>query len=139
MAGIYGKTHFGPVYLSVSAAFAKNWFTTDRTALGDRLTASFQGQSYATRLEGGYRFVPAAYNAIGITPYAAIQAQNLRTPTYSETDLTGGGFGLTYAAMNGTDTRSELGTRFDDLTAFNAMALIRSISFERFRRCLTLA
>jgi uncharacterized protein with beta-barrel porin domain len=59
--------------------------------------------------------VPAAYNAIGITPYAAIQAQNFRTPTYSETDLTGGGFGLCYAAMNGTDTRSELGARFDGL------------------------
>ena len=35
---------------------------------------------------------------------------------YSETDLTGGGFGLSYNAMNGTDTRSELGARFDDLT-----------------------
>jgi T5SS/PEP-CTERM-associated repeat protein/autotransporter-associated beta strand protein len=125
MAGIYGKTYLGPVYLAGSAAFANNWFTTDRNALGDQLTASFQGQSYAARFEGGYRFaVPAASNAIGITPYAAVQAQNFRTPTYSETDLTGGGFGLTYAAMNGTDTRSELGARFDDLTAFNAMPLI---------------
>ena len=28
--------------------------------------------------------------------------------------MTGGGFGLTYAAMNATDVRSELGARFDD-------------------------
>jgi uncharacterized protein with beta-barrel porin domain len=125
LAGIYGVTHQGPVYVAGTLAFANNWFTTDRTALGDQLTARFEGQSYAARLEGGYRFVvPATYNAIGITPYAAIQAQNFRTPTYSETDLSGGGFGLSYAAMNGTDTRSELGARFDDLTAFNAMPLI---------------
>ncbi|WP_426610489.1 autotransporter outer membrane beta-barrel domain-containing protein [Bradyrhizobium sp. McL0616] len=125
LAGIYGVTHQGPVYLAGSLAFANNWFSTDRTALGDQLTAKFQGQSYAARLEGGYRFVvPAASNAIGITPYAALQAQNFRTPSYSETDLSGGGFGLTYAAMNGTDTRSELGGRFDDLTTIRAMPLI---------------
>ncbi len=28
--------------------------------------------------------------------------------------MTGGGLGLNYAAMNATDTRTELGTRFDD-------------------------
>ena len=32
------------------------------------------------------------------TPYAALQAQSFHTPTYSETDLTGDGFGLTYNA-----------------------------------------
>ena len=30
----------------------------------------------------------------GITPYAALQAQSFRTPTYSETDVNGGGFAL---------------------------------------------
>jgi uncharacterized protein with beta-barrel porin domain len=52
----------------------------------------------------------------GVTPYAAIQAQWFHTPGYSETDLSGGGFGLTYNAMTASDTRSELGARFDDLT-----------------------
>lgn len=125
LAGLYGVTHRGPAYVGGALAFANNWFTTNRTALGDQLGANFQGQSYAARLEGGYRFaVPASHDAIGITPYAAIQAQNFHTPSYSETDLTAGGFGLSYAAMNGTDTRSELGARFDDLTALNAMPLI---------------
>jgi uncharacterized protein with beta-barrel porin domain len=50
--------------------------------------------------------------------------QSFHTPSYSETDLTGGGFGLDYNAMVGTDTRSELGARFDDLTAVNAMPLV---------------
>jgi uncharacterized protein with beta-barrel porin domain len=38
--------------------------------------------------------------------------------------LIAGGLGLSYAAMNGTDTRSELGARFDDLTVFNAKPLV---------------
>jgi uncharacterized protein with beta-barrel porin domain len=125
LAGLYGVTHQGSVYLAGSLAFANNWFTTNRTALGDQLTASFQGQSYAGRLEGGYRFaLPVAHSVLGFTPYAAIQAQNFHTPAYSETDLTAGGFGLSYAAMNGTDTRSELGARFEDPTLLGAMPLI---------------
>jgi uncharacterized protein with beta-barrel porin domain len=125
LAGIYGVTHKGPWYLGGALAFANNWFTTNRTAMGDQLTASFQGQNYSARLEGGYRFaVPIYQGAVGITPYAALQAQDFHTPSYSETDLTGGGFGLTYNAMSGTDTRSELGSRFDDLTAINNLPLI---------------
>ena len=125
MAGLYGVTHQGPFYFAGALAAADNWFTTNRIALGDTLTANFQGQSYAGRLEGGYRFVlPTSYNAVGVTPYAAIQAQNFHTPAYSEIDLTAGGFGLSYAAMNGTDTRSELGARFEDPTLVDNMLLI---------------
>ena len=54
-----------------------------------------------------------------ITPYAAVQAQNFHTPTYSETDYSGGAFGLTYDARNATDTRSELGARYDKLVLLN--------------------
>ena len=115
-AGVYATTHFGPAYLSGALGFANHWFTTNRTALGDQLTAKFQGQSYAARVEAGYRYgVPASGYIIGVTPYAAVQVQDFHTPNYSETDLTGGGFGLTYASINATDTRSELGARFDNL------------------------
>ena len=126
MAGVYGVTHSGPAYLATALAFANQWFTTNRTAFaGDQLTASFQGQSYSVRLEGGYRFaLPGNRYVVGVTPYAAIQAQDFRTPAFSETDLTGGGFGLSYDAMNGTDMRSELGGRFDDLTTLDNMPLI---------------
>ncbi len=125
LAGIHGVTHAGPAYLAGALAFANNWFTTNRTALADRLTASFEGQSYAARLEGGYRFaLPGGRGLAGITPYAAIQAQNFHTPSYSETDLTAGGFGVSYGAMNGNDTRSELGARFDNPTLLGHMPLI---------------
>jgi uncharacterized protein with beta-barrel porin domain len=124
-AGVYGKTHFGPAYVSAALAFANHWFTTDRIAQSDQLRASFIGQSYAARLEGGYRYaVPITGAIIGLTPYAALQAQDFHTPSYSETDITGGGFGLSYASMNATDTRSELGARFDNLQIINSMPLV---------------
>ncbi|MFZ0606870.1 MAG: autotransporter domain-containing protein [Xanthobacteraceae bacterium] len=124
-AGVYGTSHFGPAYLSGALAFANHWFSTSRIALGDNLTASFQGQSYAARGEAGYRYgLPIIGYIIGVTPYAALQVQDFHTPGYSETDLTGGGFGLTYAAMNATDTRSELGARFDNLTVWDGMPLV---------------
>ena len=72
-------------------------------------------------VEGGYR-IATFYG--GITPYAAIQAQSFHTPGYSETDLTAGGFALGYNARNASDTRSELGARFDRLLLLNPEATL---------------
>jgi outer membrane autotransporter protein len=121
-AGIYGATRSGPAYLAASLAFADHWMSTDRfAAFGDHFTASFNAQSFGGRVETGYRFgTPAG----GIAPYAALQAQSFRTPTYSETDLTGGGFGLSYNARTATDTRSELGARFDRAVAVDPNAVL---------------
>ena len=92
-------------------AYTQHWMSTDRLAFaGDHLYASFNAESIGGRAEAGYR-IPNAVAAI--TPYAALQAQNFHTPSYSETDYSGGDFGLTYNANNATDTRSELGARFD--------------------------
>jgi uncharacterized protein with beta-barrel porin domain len=124
-AGVYAKTYWGPAYLSGAAAFGNNWFTTNRTALGDQLSASFTGQSYALRGEAGYRYAVSMSGAfIGVTPYGALQTQWFHTPAYSETDLTGGGFGLSYNANTTNDTRSELGARFDNLTTWNNKPLV---------------
>jgi outer membrane autotransporter protein len=111
-AGVYGATRSGPAYLATAFAFANHWMSTDRFAFaGDHLTASFNAQSIGGRVEGGYRF---GWIFGGITPYAAIQAQSFRTPDYNETDVNAGGFGLSYAGRTATDTRSELGARFDN-------------------------
>ncbi|HMG79449.1 MAG TPA: autotransporter domain-containing protein [Xanthobacteraceae bacterium] len=121
--GVYAKTRSGPWYLAGALAFADHWFTTNRTAaFGDQLRANFNGQSFGGRVEAGYRY--AVQPMIGIAPYAALQAQGFHTPRYSETDVTAGGFGLTYNAMSASDTRGELGARFDDLTMLGAMPLI---------------
>ena len=120
---VYAKTHSGPWYLAGALAVADHWFDTNRiAAFGDQLTARFNGQSFGGRVEAGYRY--AVQPMIGIAPYAALQAQGFHTPRYSETDVTAGGFGLTYNAMSASDTRGELGARFDDLTMLGAMPLV---------------
>ena len=121
--GLYAKTRSGPWYVAAALAVADQWFSTSRTAaFGDQLTARFNGQSVGGRVEAGYRYAVAPM--IGVTPYAALQAQSFHTPRYSETDVTAGGFGLTFNAVNATDTRSELGARIDDLTMLGAMPLV---------------
>ncbi|MGO9700231.1 MAG: autotransporter domain-containing protein [Xanthobacteraceae bacterium] len=121
-AGVYGITRSGPAYLSAALAFANHWMTTNRSAMGDTLTANFDAQSYGARVEGGYRY--ATLPTLGVTPYAALQAQDFHTPSYSETDVTGGGFGLSYASMNATDVRSELGGRFDNPEVVGGVPLL---------------
>jgi outer membrane autotransporter protein len=121
-AGVYGATRWGAAYLAGAFAYTNHWMSTDRFAFAsDHLTASFNAQSLGGRVEGGYR-VATWYG--GVTPYAAIQAQSFRTPGYSETDGSGLGFALSYNARTGTDTRSELGARFDRLVALNPSAAL---------------
>jgi autotransporter-associated beta strand protein len=120
--GGYSVEWFGRAYLAGALSFANHWFTTNRAALGDQLKANFIGQNYGARLEGGYR-VPV-WSTLGIAPYAAAQFQDFYTPGYREADVTGGGFGLSYAAMNATDVRTELGSRFDEPTLLAGTPLV---------------
>ena len=120
--GGYGITWFGTAYLAGALSFTNHWFTSSRSALGDQLSANFVGQSYGARLEGGYRY--PVLPTFAVTPYGAVQFQDFNTPAFSESDASGGGLGLSYAAMNATDVRSELGARFDDLTVIRGKPLI---------------
>ena len=95
-AGAYAVTRSGPWYLAGAFAFTNHWMSTDRfAAFGDHLTADFNAQSFGGRAEGGYRFATVVG---GVAPYAALQAQSFRTPSYNETDVTGGAFALSYIA-----------------------------------------
>jgi autotransporter-associated beta strand protein/YVTN family beta-propeller protein len=121
-AGLYGITRNGPAYLAGALAFAEHWMSTDRFAFaGDHLTARFNAQNYGGRIEGGWRF---ATFLGGVAPYAAVQAQGFHTPAYNEADATLGGFGLNYNARNGSDTRSELGARFDQALPIATTAVL---------------
>ena len=108
--GGYASTRWQSLYLS--GALAGAWYraSTDRTvtvAGADRLEADFDARSLGARIEGGQRFGTAPF---GLTPYAALQVQSVRTPTYSERATAGSNqFALSYAAQTATDTRSELG------------------------------
>ena len=109
--GVYARAYAGSAYLSVAGAFANHWFSTDRVAGADRITADFQGVSYGVKAETGYRF--ASPRGLGVTPLVAGGWQALHTPAYSEQDVSGGGLGLSYAAHTATDTLGEIGVRFD--------------------------
>ena len=120
--GIYGLTRSGPAYLSGALAFSAYWVSTDRVAFAsDQLTANFNAYGIGGRLEGGYRI---ATPVVGFTPYAALQAQSFHIPSYSETDVTGGGFGLAFNEHTASDTRSELGARFDKQVALDNGAVL---------------
>jgi outer membrane autotransporter protein len=123
-AGGYGINWFGAAYLAGALSFSNHWFTTDRSVLGDQLSANFNGQSYGARIEGGYRY--AVLPTLGATPYGAVQFQDIHTPAYSESqsDLSSGGFGLAVNAMNATDVRTELGARFDAPTLVDGRPLV---------------
>jgi uncharacterized protein with beta-barrel porin domain len=108
-AGTYASLHWGPAYLSSAFGFANHWASTARVAgFGDHFAGSFEGQSYGGRAEAGFRLVVPD----GFAPYAAVQAQGFVMPTYSETGQSGS-FSLSYNGRTATDTRIEIGTRFD--------------------------
>ena len=107
---VYGIEHFGAAYAAGWLDGTTSWTNTTRLAAADEVTAKFNSQSYGGRLEGGYRY---ALGGVGVTPYAAVQLQYFHTPSYSETDQSGGGMGVSYNASDVTDTRSELGAYFD--------------------------
>ncbi|MEA2929040.1 MAG: hypothetical protein QOG38_1468, partial [Hyphomicrobiales bacterium] len=132
-AGLYGSTRFAAnAYLSAALAFGRHNLSTDRTvAFGgvmDRLSADFNANSWGGRIESGYRF--ALMNGLGVTPFAALQTRHFDTPAYGERDLSGlgmAGFALNYAARATTDTRSELGARFDYRTPmYGALLTLRT-------------
>jgi len=109
--GAYGLSRRGPAYIAAALSFSNHWFSTSRSALGDQLAANFTGRSYGGRFEGGYRY--GILPSLGLTPYGALELQYFSSPAYRESDPTGGGFGLAYAATNATAVRTELGARFD--------------------------
>ena len=126
-AALYAKARSGAAYLSAAATVANNWFSTDRMAGSDRITADFQGVSYGAKAEAGYRFASAG--GTSVTPFVGAAFQALQTPAYSETDLGGGGLGLSYAAKTATDTQAQIGAQFDRTAIVNGQPLFL---FSRF-------
>lgn len=112
--GLYGRHHIGAAYVAGAMSYGLHRVTTDRTVTisgTDMLTASFNGQSFGGRIEAGYRFSKAF---AGITPYAALEGQSYRTPSYSESATSGSNaFALSYASKTTSNARTELGSWFD--------------------------
>lgn len=132
-AAVYSTTRVDAAYVSAALAYAWHRVSTDRyvTVAGiDHLTADFSANSFGGRIEGGYRFaIPSLFDSsgFGLTPYAALQVQSFRTPSYRETAVSGSSlFALAYEAHTTTATRTELGSWMDKTYALgngNALSL----------------
>jgi len=120
-AAVYSVTRVNAAYVSAAVAYAWHNVSTDRfvTVAGtDHLTAAFAANNVGGRIEGGYRFaIPGVLGwpgQFGLTPYAAAQVQVFRTPSYSESAVSGSSiFALAYNTSTTTTTRTELGARSD--------------------------
>jgi outer membrane autotransporter protein len=123
--GAFASHAFGAGYVSAAASYAWHDMTSDRTVTTvgtEQMTANFRAQNIGGRIETGYRF---ATPWLGITPYAAAQAQQFRTPSYSETTVSGtGAFALDYDARSVTATRLELGAWFDRTFALDGGSML---------------
>ncbi len=113
-AGAYARHQMGAAYLIAALAYGWQDVTTDRTVTAagtDRLHASFNANTFAARLEGGWRY---AMLPVAVTPYAAAQSTTFYLPGYAESATSGSNqFALSYGSKNVTATRGELGARFD--------------------------
>jgi outer membrane autotransporter protein len=110
-AGVYGRHHFGPAYISGALAYGWQDVTTDRAALINSYRASFDANAISGRLEGGYRH---AVGIGGITPYAAGQVTTFFLPDHAEQTVAGvNTFALSYGEQEIAASRSELGLRAD--------------------------
>jgi outer membrane autotransporter protein len=121
LAGLYGARQLGAAYVSGAFSYSNYWMSTDRTVTVaglDQLHADFNAQNFGGRLEGGYH-IPW-HMAVQWTPYAAIQLQSFRTPSYGEVATVGSPqFALTYNGRTATAVRGELGGRVDKTLAMD--------------------
>jgi outer membrane autotransporter protein len=121
-AGVYGITNFGPTYVAASFGYAEHWMRTNHVGFGfETLAMDFNAHSYGGRAEAGYHL---GWPIFAVTPYAAVQAQAFRIPSLNETDATADGLGFAFAGRTPTDTRSELGARFERAIALNSITLL---------------
>jgi len=119
-AAVYSLTRVDAAYVAAAIAYGWHSETTGRTvtvAGFDQLTAGFDANNIAGRVEGGYRFaVPGIFDlpGFGVTPYGAFQMQAFYTPSYSETATAGSSlFALSYDAHTTNVIRTELGAWID--------------------------
>jgi len=123
-ASLYGRQHFGAGYVMGALAYGWQDMQLKRVvtlAGNDTLESTFKAHTFAGRAEAGWRF-GGAFS--GVTPYGAVQVARLGLPAHGERATTGtNAFALAYASRTETQTRTELGARFDHTMALADAAL----------------
>jgi outer membrane autotransporter protein len=109
-AGLYGSRQLGAAYFTGALAYGSFWASTSRNeavAGANELSADFNGQDFAGRVEAGYHV--RSLMPFDLRPYASLQAQTFSTPAYSETAAGGSPFQLAFSAQAAMAVRGELG------------------------------
>ncbi len=121
--GLFGKHTMGAAYVFAGLSYTYQDVTTNRAVTvsgADELEAKFDANTFAGRIEGGYRYDAPL---LAITPYAAVQLTEINLPGYGESPVSGSSaFALSYDENHTTITRTELGARFD--RAFTASTML---------------
>jgi uncharacterized protein with beta-barrel porin domain len=114
-AGLYGAARRGSVYFAAAGAFAEEWLSTRRGGpFQGPITANMTTQDFAGRIELGDAVgFGLGAQPISLSPYVALQAQTVESPSYAETDQTFSGFGLAYSSLSQGYASGEIGARFD--------------------------
>lgn len=123
-AGLFARHDVGAAYLAGGFSYTYQDTTTSRTLTvggADQLEAKFNANTFAGRVEGGYRFDTAI---AALSPYAALQITQINLPDYSEQAKSGSNaLALTYGSNGTTITRTELGARVARSFAMNEALL----------------
>jgi uncharacterized protein with beta-barrel porin domain len=114
-AGVYGMTRIGRLSLGGALGYASADTETNRAIplIGAfSIRGKYRSDIWSGRAEAAYLLAHAA--GISVSPYAALVAQHVRTPGFTERDgLTGLPSGLAVDGRSQASSRSELGVRLD--------------------------
>jgi outer membrane autotransporter protein len=120
-AGVYAMQQWDAAYASAAVSYASYRTTTHRSlsVIDAAYNADVDAHSVATRLEAGYRL---AGKSFAVSPYAALQAQRITTPGYTENAASAKApaLALGYRHRSVNDLRSELGLSLDKTVAMSA-------------------
>ena len=108
--GAYATREFGPAYASAAASYSTHRLKTTRALelIEASYGANFDARSLATRAEAGYRLQAPS---LDLTPYAALQLQNMTSPAYDEqaNGRSAPHLALNYDRRSTSTVRTELG------------------------------
>jgi len=123
-AGLYGTTRLGP--LNLAAALAYGVLDTDVKrsvpVLGSSLSSSYTTTAWSGRLQAS--LAVADWGGFTVSPLAALQAVQARSPSRAEMNWAGANAGaLVVGKRDDVTSRSELGLQLDYASALGGRAL----------------
>ncbi|WP_274533620.1 autotransporter domain-containing protein [Bosea sp. BIWAKO-01] len=121
-AGLYGTTRLGPLNLAAAFGYGRleNEIKRAIPVLGSALSSSYATTAWSGRLQASAAVLD--WNGLTLSPLAALQAIQARSPALTEANWAGANAGaLTLAKRNDITSRSELGLQLDYASGINGL------------------